>query len=379
MDVTFRWSTLLKKYMDNTITPEELLELERQRLSSAVKQRQFEDLTDPKKFVCRVQQRQSNSKQIAWEKIMAGSDEKKGRLVTLKSSLKWIFGSAAIIAACVIGINVLSSHREPEVKSYPYVNLEGDEYRIDEEILREKRLATKISYKDSSVVIYGNATLSNFNSGKETFIVTSKGSQLRIVLSDGTKVVLNAASSIVFPLRFTGKERKVTVYGQALFDVKYNEKPFVVVANDIKVKAIGTTFNITNYKNEDIKASLVRGQIELMVGKKRYMLQEGQEAVLDNDHKLDSIHLIDKEQAIAWTKNEFDFRNATIQEIMNELSRWYNVDVEYKGEFSNKGYYVRFFRSDKLVDILNVINAQKGITATQQDNRLVVVSDIKMK
>jgi hypothetical protein len=76
MDITVRWSTLLIKYMANSITPEELLELKRQRLSSAVKQRQFQDLTDPKKFISRVQERHSSNKQIAWEKIMAGFDEK---------------------------------------------------------------------------------------------------------------------------------------------------------------------------------------------------------------------------------------------------------------------------------------------------------------
>jgi hypothetical protein len=76
MDVTFRWSALLRKYMDSTITPEELLELERQRLSSAVKQRQFQDLTEPEKFLNRVRQRQSSGTQKAWEKVMAGSYKK---------------------------------------------------------------------------------------------------------------------------------------------------------------------------------------------------------------------------------------------------------------------------------------------------------------
>jgi ferric-dicitrate binding protein FerR (iron transport regulator) len=376
-ETPYRWPILLKKFKDKTITPDELKELDRQRRSSPIKQQQYLEITSPEHFLKKVQELHKINSEEAWEKIQRASQQvemPKAKRTILRKIRNWSL-SVAAVALLFIGGFLLTSHREPEVKEYSYLKIDDKEYRLEVNgNFQIKANGIFIIYKYPSLYITGS-TGTIPDDIVNTALVTTRGINLSIVLSDGSKVNLNAASSITFPLCFIKKERKVTVNGEALFNVNPNmEKPFIVTAKNVTVEALGTIFNVANYKKEELKTTLIQGKIKLTVGKRSYDLKAGQEAKIDDDEALISSPK-DNSQAIAWTNNEFDFENTKIKEIINELGRWYNKEVEFKGDFSNKAYYGRFARTNPLDSIITVLNAQNGIRVTQEDNRLVVKGD----
>lgn len=169
-------------------------------------------------------------------------------------------------------------------------------------------------------------------------ISTSNGKQFQIVLPDGSKVWLNAESSIVFPTTFSGKKRKVKIIGEAYFEIVKivdsslpNYKvPFKVELNNNKqIDVIGTHFNVTAY-NDDIRTTLLEGKIEVKNGKYSKILSPNEQAIITSSGKIKIDHVIDANETISWKEGLFNFNNAPIEMVMAEISRWYNVSIEYE-------------------------------------------------
>lgn len=166
-------------------------------------------------------------------------------------------------------------------------------------------------------------------------ISTPRGGQYQVTLSDGTRVWLNAASSIRFPVAFTGSQRRVEVTGETYFEVAHNaQQPFVVKAASTEVEVLGTHFNINAYADEaSIKTTLLEGKVKISApgtSTARY-LQPGQQAGIGADGKINVLVNADTEEAVAWIKGRFQFSSADLRSILRQISRWYDVDVEYKG------------------------------------------------
>lgn len=169
---------------------------------------------------------------------------------------------------------------------------------------------------------------------------TSKGQTYEFTLPDGTHVFLNANSKIVFPSKFSGKERRILLEGEAYFAVVHNEKqPFRVESKDADgrsqvVEDIGTEFNINAYKDESsIKTTLVEGSAGVYAGtslRTGVLITPNQQASLYNG-KL-SVKTVDPEQAIAWREGYFVFDRTRLDAIMRQVARWYNVEVVYEDE-----------------------------------------------
>lgn len=169
-------------------------------------------------------------------------------------------------------------------------------------------------------------------------ITTPRGGQYQVTLSDGTKVWLNAASSIRFPVLFAGSERKVEIIGEAYFEVAKNvAKPFKVKTVTSEVEVLGTHFNVNAYEDESaVKTTLLEGMVKVSVpqaaGKQTArFLQPGQQSGVTNDGRISVLNNADTEEAVAWKNGRFQFRSADLKSILRQISRWYDVDVVYKG------------------------------------------------
>jgi ferric-dicitrate binding protein FerR (iron transport regulator) len=169
-------------------------------------------------------------------------------------------------------------------------------------------------------------------------ITTPRGGQYQVTLSDGTKVWLNAASSIRFPVLFTGNERKVEITGEAYFEVAKNvSKPFKVKTISSEVEVLGTHFNVNAYDDEAVaKTTLLEGLVKVSVpqtgGKlAARFLQPGQQSGITKDGRISVLNNADTEEAVAWKNGRFQFRSADLKSILRQISRWYDVDVVYKG------------------------------------------------
>lgn len=174
---------------------------------------------------------------------------------------------------------------------------------------------------------------------KYNLLSTPRCGEFQMVLPDGTNVKLNAESSIKFPDNFSLKERRVMITGEVYFEVAKlaDNKPFVVVCGDrARVEVLGTHFNINSYENESsIKTTLVEGSVKVIssITNSSIIITPGQQASVADDGSV-SVNEVDIDEAIAWKNGKFIFEKADIQTIMRQLARWYNVEVEFKAEFT---------------------------------------------
>src|SRR5690606_5172508 len=188
-------------------------------------------------------------------------------------------------------------------------------------------------------------------------LVTPKGRQFKVVLSDGTKVWLNAATILKFPVHFGKDERIVEVDGEAYFEVrKSQEWPFIVRSSGQRIKVLGTHFNVHAYK-EDYKSSttLLEGKVEVSNGKQQRILRPGEQAVSSNQHRKLHVQSVNGTDVIAWRDRLFVFHNEEIQDVMRQVSRWYDVEVEYLDGMEGKhiaGSIPRYENIKKLMEAL---------------------------
>ena len=191
---------------------------------------------------------------------------------------------------------------------------------------------------------------------------TPKGTQYALVLSDGSKVWLNAASSIRFPTAFTGDTRGVEITGEAYFEVAHNPgKPFIVSVNNMRVEVLGTHFNINAYSDEEsIKTTLLQGSVKVSKGEKMVLLHPGQQA--QSSLTLAAIrvaHEVNLEEVMAWKNGYFSFHNADIQTVMRQLARWYDVTVEYKGAVPERVFEGEMQRDLMLSQALKILEKNR--------------------
>lgn len=190
-------------------------------------------------------------------------------------------------------------------------------------------------------------------------VTTPKGGQYHIVLPDGSGVWLNAASSLKFPTSFTGKERRVEITGEVYFEVMHNAKmPFIVKINETEVAVLGTHFNVMAYPDEKtIKTTLLEGSVKVSRAGKSATLSPGQQASITNS--LDNIRVlanVDTEKEMAWKNGYFQFENENLESIMRQVSRWYDVDVNYDGNMSKEHFTGRLPRNANVSKVLKILS-----------------------
>lgn len=205
-------------------------------------------------------------------------------------------------------------------------------------------------------------------------IATPKGGQYQLTLPDGTRVWLNAASSITYPTAFAGGERNIKITGEAYFEVAENKlKPFTVdVDGKSLIQVLGTHFNINSYTDESaVKATLLEGSIRVKAEGRSVTLLPGQQASIANGITI--LEDVDSDQAIAWKNGIFQFKKATIPEVMRQLSRWYNVDFKYEGKMTDRSFTGKIPNSlsiDQLFQFLKLSDIQCRI----ENNKVIVSS-----
>ncbi len=190
-------------------------------------------------------------------------------------------------------------------------------------------------------------------------VTTPKGGQYQVVLSDGTKVWLNAASSLRFPLVFEGNERKVEMTGEVYFEVAKNaKKPFKVISNGQEVEVLGTHFNIMAYPNEKaIKTTLLEGSVKVSKNDHSTILEPGQQAKVGfNNNIFRTINDVSLEEELAWKNGYFQFNNASLEMIMRQIERWYDVDIQYIGKIPDEHFTGKLPRNTNLSNVLKILS-----------------------
>jgi ferric-dicitrate binding protein FerR (iron transport regulator) len=216
----------------------------------------------------------------------------------------------------------------------------------------------------------------NVKTVKYNILSTPMGGEYQLVLPDGSKVWLNSGSTLRFPTAFIGSERIVELKGEAYFDIAKNPKmPFLVRTNNaMDIKVLGTQFNIMAYDDEkNINTTLIEGSVEVLKGSGKTMLKPGQEAILNRGSGNIKVASADLEQAIAWKNGYFIFYNENIESIMRKVSRWYNVDVVYQGNLSNKDFVGTISRNKNVSELLKMLELTGAVHFSIDGRRITVM------
>ena len=208
-------------------------------------------------------------------------------------------------------------------------------------------------------------------------ISTPRGGQYQIELPDGSQVWLNAISSLHFPTVFTGKERRVEITGEAYFEVAKNAAmPFKAVvgtssADGYEIGVLGTHFNIMAYNDEvAVKTTLLEGSIKLNHESKTVMLKPGQQARLQGQ-SINVFDNVDIEEVVAWKNGYFQFTGASLQQVMRQIARWYDVDISYEGKVPERRFGGKISRDINASEVLKVLELSK-VKFRIEDRKIIV-------
>ncbi|NML21345.1 DUF4974 domain-containing protein [Pseudoflavitalea sp. G-6-1-2] len=338
-------------------------------------------------------------KEIDWETMFACAtasplpQKQGGSVVQLFRTRKWAVAAVLLIIAGAAWWMIAQRQQSTSLKP--------DQIAVQQEILPGKQgavltlsdgrtivldsvssglIATEGSAKvirnADGTIVYNTTASEN---GKELFntMQTPKGRQYQLTLPDGSKVWLNAASSITYPVAFNGNARRIRLSGEAYFEVVTDkQKPFFVeMQNRSLVQVLGTSFNVSAYENETaIRTTLLGGVVKVSnASDKSLVLKPGQQAVIADGSELVTLAAKpDLSKIMAWKNGLFNFEGAGVAEVMNQIERWYNVDVIYEGAVPQKEFVGEMNRQLPLSGVLKGLSGT-GIRFRLEGRKLIVL------
>ncbi|MBD1426989.1 FecR family protein [Sphingobacterium arenae] len=224
-----------------------------------------------------------------------------------------------------------------------------------------------INYRDGSIVAETKSVTS-------MEVTTPRGGLYNLTLPDGTRVKLNAGSTLNYPTKFKEHSREVQLNGEAYFEVaQQHERPFTVRTSDQIITVLGTHFNVAAYVGPSpTKTTLTEGKVRVKetINQAELILEPGQQALLQEGRL--SKREVNIDQELAWIQGKFNFDRKSLREVMDDLSRWYNVDVVYKGKVPDIQFFGGTFRSSKLSTILSILESKEVQYRMTEDNKLII-------
>lgn len=249
----------------------------------------------------------------------------------------------------------------------------GEKIVLDEPQSTNQALPQKVISKSEKKELDYRQVISTTT---QTHVLTvPRGESFKVVLCDGTEVWLNANSNFVYPTAFIGNERIVTLEGEAYFKVtKDPKRPFIVKTKTVQTRVLGTEFNIRSYTPEDTHVVLINGKVEVSntKGGSYTRLYPGEDAHLQSDGNF-VLAEVDLDSYVYWKDGYFYFDDVTLKDIMQNLGRWYNVNIEFRNKEAME--YKMHFISDRTKDLehtISLLNRMKIVTVTLQGNTLTI-------
>lgn len=365
-------ATLLKKYRDNQCTDEELALLESWYAS--------EETIEPIELTLEELQQ---ARAATWQQLPI-HDRK---IIRLRWSYQKIAAIAAVFALLFFGTYlVLNRDTKPQETAVAKI-LPGSKKAIltladgSSIVLNAAKQGKLVDQGNIDIfktkddeLVYDNQQNANANTNDINSLSIPSGGYYSLTLADGTKVWLNAESSLTYPTTFNGKERIVKLNGEGYFEVAHrNNQPFKVITNQQTVEVLGTHFNINAYQNEhSTVTTLLQGSVKVTtVGGTSKMLAPKQETVVVKDNI--SIRPADDENAIAWIDNNFVFNNEELGSIMRKISRWYDVEIECPPSMAQLPFSGSISRSRNIKQALRIMELTKSVHFKFEERRIIVM------
>lgn len=383
-----RITFLVKKKLDGTATDEENAELAELFLQADETEinASLKPLWDEYKTTVSMPAEQS-------DEILAKILNSQTRIHSLpqrtSSPLKWLrYAAAAVFLFAIAGASYLlffnGEKVQPKTISYKGDVAPGrDGARLtlsDGRIILIDSIKDGLIAVDRKIKIYKKDGKLHYNGiTDETFynvITTDRGRQWSAILPDGTEAWLNASSTLRYPVKFASNERLVIMTGEAAFKVVHNAaQPFRVKVGKQVIEDVGTEFNVKAYDDEaEIKTTLIEGSANITTAGQQQLLKAGQLSTVNNATQQNIISKGDIDEATAWRKGLFSFKDADIQTVMKDISRWYNVEVKYEGLIPEiKDFSGKMGRSLTLMQTLKALSTLRVHFRIEEDKRIVIM------
>lgn len=254
------------------------------------------------------------------------------------------------------------------------LNLDDDTFIIKGEKPDRDLYAHGIIATEKYIDLSKKGKYSNRTTDHKLTLTTPCGKDYAVTLSDGTKVLLNAGSQLIFPESFGPGNREVYLKGEAMFDVTHDPKhPFIVKTDYFQTRVLGTKFNLRSYSKEDTHVTLIEGKVTVTKDKApEITLNPNEQAALTQEGVIKK-QTVDTYQYLEWQNGFFYFDNVSLTEIMQELGRWYNVDVVFRNE-KMLNYRMHFVasRDESLMEAIKNLNALGIFYVTLDGKRIVI-------
>ena len=306
---------------------------------------------------------------------------------------KWYWAAASILILFITGItyHYYPKGKEDLLSAQAQLNIKGN-------IVPGSNIAT-LTLSNGDVIVLdkedngaltqqGSVQIIKLNNGQIAYkagegkdagkqvsfntLSTPPGGQYQITLPDGTVVWMNAASSLTFPTAFSGKDRTVKLKGEAYFEVSADEhQPFIVRVNNMDVQVLGTRFNIMAYEDEAVvKTTLLQGAVKVVADNKAVLLKPGLQAKMKHSGEMNVVP-VNVEEAVAWKNGIFSFNGTTIQEVMQQIARWYDAEVIYPDGIPKGLFRGEIERTADITTVLKILEVS-GVKFTVDGHKISV-------
>ena len=374
----------IKAYLDETMTPEEEVEFQRWLDTSVANRVLLDRIRDERILLNKIRFAERNDKGKGWDNIQKKIRKSPGIFIRF---MRYV---AVLVTIMLIGVavyQVVDCRKEDDngllARKQP-MSMKGG-YRAYLELVTGERLVldstsnvtTRIegavikAENKGTVIVDEQKTDSVTESVEYNRLVIPRGGEYKIVLADGSQVWINSQSVLEFPACFVGKERRVRLQGEAYFEVTKNvERPFIVDMGNKEIRVLGTSFNVNDYDGKFV-TTLVSGKVQVFVNDKDYVLTSSMQVRVEGDDVF--VEEVDVREFTAWKDGLFVFKKQKLREVMDILSRWYDVDVFYQNlELQNLHFTGTIQRHSEISGILKFLEKTDIVKFTLNGKTLIV-------
>lgn len=332
---------ILKRYLGGKATPEEITFLE-----------QYYDYLEGQQDLSSLLSEAENKKieRLNWERLNAQIDQP-AYIIYPHSKWKWVAAASIILSIGLAGWffflnendkqqhiaqqNVTNDIKPPDVNRATITLSNGQTVFLDSAAVGSLAVqgAVKLVKLANGKIAYQTASEEIIEKPIYNTLTNPKGSQVvDMTLADGSRVWLNAGSSVTYPIAFIENERTVSITGEAYFQVASDKtKPFRVNKGNMQVEVLGTHFNVNAYDDEeDIKVTLLEGVVRVKLNNESQLLKPGEQAKVSGTVNITKD--VDLQEVMAWRDGRFKFSGVAMETIMRQAARWYDIDIEYRGK-----------------------------------------------
>jgi transmembrane sensor len=394
MKETFEIVDLIIKKINGSITVEQEKKLDEWVIESPENESVFKKATDPKRQLDKLEMYHLFEK----EKVWAAIDEQISFPGTIRlNSRRFMSYAAAILLPIMIaGIAWIyfGSREQASMATIDTVIQPGSQKALlvlsdgatiefdDDEPMAELDQGDAVIRNEQNALVYSEKE----RAGRSRKLVynelrTPRGGGYNLSLADGSKVWLNAGSSLKFPVSFTDSTRHVFLEGEAYFQVTHNGKPFIVTSGAMDVRVLGTSFNVLAYPDEQqLVTTLVEGSVRIdLVGKEREtsssrILSPDDQAVVSIEDAAIEVSKVNTSQYTSWIDGKLEFQNEDLDKVMKRLARWYDFEYEFENSGAkNYHFSARFDNTENISTILEMLELTTDVKFELKENTIVVI------